>query len=382
MRIVFTSAEHGGFDSYVRAAANWLAEHQHTVHIVYSQQPPPAIQPTHERIHIHHAPYGNIHYYLSRLRLFSPKWIRYIRALEGSWSVAHTLRQIRDRVGFDLAEIHDGGSPSFVNGIPFVLKMHGAEWVVAQYCEGVRVSAASRHIQRRVMCAARQVVAISRSLANFIAGACNFPPGLIEFVPYPTDFSKIPQQRTALQPPPYRLMCVGRLERRKGTHTLIQALKKVWRFEPETHLHLYGGDGNFGRDEIEHIVPESEHGGRIHFEGFVTHDSLLQQYGSMHLYVTPTRYETRGYTIQEAMACGCPVIASDIGAVPELVRHQENGWLVPRDDVDALAETIVFALRNPQIREEYGIAARNFARQFDIDRVMPRQLELYEQAIR
>jgi glycosyltransferase involved in cell wall biosynthesis len=222
---------------------------------------------------------------------------------------------------------------------------------------------------------------LSRSLADFIAAACTVPRRLIEVTPYPIETDLFKPGSIPLPNPPYHIMSVGRLEKRKGTHILVAALRHVWQDEPDTHLHLYGGNGNFGKQEIEAVVPPSEHQGRIHFEGFIPRDKLIERYQQVHLYVAPTRYETFGYTLLEAMACGRPVIASDIGPVPELVHHEETGWLVPRDNAEALAQTIITALRNPERREAYGKAGRQFAENFAIDRVMERQLALYEQAV-
>ena len=78
------------------------------------------------------------------------------------------------------------------------------------------------------------------------------------------------------------------------------------------------------------------------------------------------------------MACGRPVIATDIGPIPELVRHEETGWLTPRDDADSLAETVLTALCEDVTREAYGREGRRAAERYSLEKILPYQMSLYE----
>jgi glycosyltransferase involved in cell wall biosynthesis len=70
------------------------------------------------------------------------------------------------------------------------------------------------------------------------------------------------------------------------------------------------------------------------------------------VYVTPTRYEGFGLTLLEAMACGCPLVSTDIPVVNEIVQHGENGWLTRYNDADDLAHGILVLLDNAQLRRK------------------------------
>jgi glycosyltransferase involved in cell wall biosynthesis len=71
-------------------------------------------------------------------------------------------------------------------------------------------------------------------------------------------------------------------------------------------------------------------------------------YKAADLMVIPSRYEPFGLVVNEAMLCGCPVIASDrVGAVRDLITHGETGYVYPQGDVEALAKTIQQALEDP-----------------------------------
>jgi len=345
VKIAFISAAGGGLDTYVLEAGRWLHQHGHTIHIVYRGNIPKHSE-RYAGLRFHAFPPRDLSYYLDKLDIFRTQLAGITHIYENSRALAKKLREIAEDE-LDFAELIEAYAfPFLFKGIPFVVKMHGAEWTVRHYCEDKPYLRLLVRLEARMLRAARRVFAVSRAHADFIAGACQIPPRLIQVVRYPSDLEHFSVAPPPPQSPPFRLMYVGRLERRKGIHTLIEAMRVVWKHEPQTYLYLYGSEGDFGRQQIEAAMPQREHQGRIRFEGFIPRDQLIQRYQQAHLCVAPTRYETSGgYHIQEAACCGRPVIASDIGSVAELVRHGETGWLVPRDDVGALADAILYGLQ-------------------------------------
>jgi glycosyltransferase involved in cell wall biosynthesis len=384
MKIAFASVLYGGLDTYVLESGRWLAEHGHTVHVIYFQKDPLPQRERYRKLHFHVITPSNLPYYVNRLDVLKTQIAGIVNLYLYSRQMAQKLREIQATDGLDLVELHESFSnPELFKGIPYVVKMHGAEWTLRHFCGDGAYPPALIGIERRLLMGARRIFPVSYAHWNFISGACNVPPDRFTMVRYPSDLSHFSAAEPPRQGPPFRLMTVGRLQKRKGIHTAVAALRKVWQSEPDTHLYLYGGQGDFGKPEIDALIPESEQQGRIHIEGFVSRETLIQRYQETHVYLAPTRYEVSGgFHIQEAIACGRPVVGAEIGPVPELVRNEATGWLVPRDDVDATAEKILFALRNPDIREKYGRAGRELALQFDADKVMERQVRLYEQAIR
>lgn len=383
MKIAFSSTLYGGLNTYVLEAGRWLSHNGHTVHVIYLGREVPPKDDRYKELHFHVYPSGNLHYYLARLGLSRTSIPALVRLYEQSRAMAAALKQIEATGGLDLAELHEGFSfPRLFQGHPYVCKMHGAEWTFRHYCQDGPYSQWMVNHEARFLKGARHIYAISRSHAEFIMGACRIPPSQIHLIRLPSDLSEFRDREPPTQGPPFCLMAVGRLQRRKGTETLIRAMRRVWETEPECHLHLYGAEGDFGKAQIEALIPAHEHQGRIHCEGFLPRGLLIERYQQAHVYLAPTRYEVSGgMHIQEALACGRPVIASDIGPVPELVHHNETGWLVPRDDHAALAEAIIFSLRHPELREKFGRAARTFVQRFDKDSIMSRQIQLYLQAL-
>lgn len=100
------------------------------------------------------------------------------------------------------------------------------------------------------------------------------------------------------------------------------------------------------------------------------------------VFVMPSGSETFGLAALEAMACGVPVVASNIGGLPELVDHGENGFLCPLGNVDAFAERIRQIVSSDTLRQKMGDAARQKAKDcFDNEHVIPLYEKLYEKTL-
>ncbi len=107
--------------------------------------------------------------------------------------------------------------------------------------------------------------------------------------------------------------------------------------------------------------------------GFI--EDLAEFYAALDLYIMPSRSEAWGLTALRAMAFGIPVIASNVGGLPELVA--QTGWLVPPESPEALAQAILDAASDPARLCEFGRHARERASQFSIERTVEQTEHLY-----
>jgi len=97
------------------------------------------------------------------------------------------------------------------------------------------------------------------------------------------------------------------------------------------------------------------------------------------VFLMPSGSETFGLAALEAMACEVPVVASDVGGLPELIVHGETGFLCPLDDIEEFTERTRVLLTDNDLHNEMATAARTRAVEtFDIDRVVPRYEDYYE----
>jgi len=147
------------------------------------------------------------------------------------------------------------------------------------------------------------------------------------------------------------LVFAGRLGPQKAVGVLLQALVDV----PGVTLAI-AGDGP-ERAALEARARELELGGRVSFSGAVPRDEVLRLFRAADASVLPSAWENFPHTIVEALAVGCPVIATAVGGIPEVVRDGENGLLVAPGDPAALGTAIARFFADAQLRAKLSAAA-------------------------
>lgn len=142
------------------------------------------------------------------------------------------------------------------------------------------------------------------------------------------------------------LTCVGRLSAEKG----IEGMRTILEALPEARLALVG-DGPHRRALERHFA-----GFPVHFAGFLHGDELAAAYASSDVFVMPSRTETLGLVVLEAMSSAVPVVAARAGGIPEMIEDGVTGFLFA-DESEAIAP-IRELLRSPELRERIGEKAR------------------------
>ena len=142
------------------------------------------------------------------------------------------------------------------------------------------------------------------------------------------------------------LISVGGLVERKGMHRVIACLPELIKLHPDLHYLIVGGgsaEGNM-RAELDAQVASLGLTERVHFLGSVAPDKLKWPLSAADVFVLATRNEGWANVFLEAMACGLPVISTDVGGNTEVVCRPELGSIVPFDDEEALRQALDDAL--------------------------------------
>jgi glycosyltransferase involved in cell wall biosynthesis len=171
------------------------------------------------------------------------------------------------------------------------------------------------------------------------------------------------------------LLYVGRLAPEKNLALLAEVLDAL----PDAHLALVG-DGP-ARGELERLLAPHAAEGRVHFAGFLRGEELARAFASADLFVMPSRTETLGFVVLEAMASGLPVVAADAGGIPDLVHPGEDGLLFDPDRPRELVEQIAGLLNDDGRRRALAQAARKTAEQASWRAETRRLLDAYRRAI-
>jgi D-inositol-3-phosphate glycosyltransferase len=291
--------------------------------------------------------------------------------LKAQWNIPivqmfHTLGQMKNRVARSAAEIEGGYR---IEGEAQMLRV--ADRVVAA------TLAEKSQLQFLYNADTRKITVI--------------PPGVdtSRFYPIPPD-----EARAVVGIPPdgRMILFVGRIEPLKGVDTLIQAMAAMARVGVLTryphYLTIIGGDPDASPEamtaemaRLQRLCQELGIGDEVIFLGKQSQDTLPYYYSAAEVVVVPSHYESFGMVALEAMACGTPVVASQVGGLAFLVQDGVTGFHVVDGDPDALCDRLTQLIQNPGLRTRMGEQAAVYARDYGWDKVTPRIIQLYEETI-
>jgi glycosyltransferase involved in cell wall biosynthesis len=177
---------------------------------------------------------------------------------------------------------------------------------------------------------------------------------------------------------------VGRIIRWKGQLEFVRAAARVLSTLPEAHALVIGDSADGGEAYAVRVRQEADRlgiGDRVHFTGYLRDPAAI--YPALDVLVhTSIEPEPFGLVLIEAMASGIPVVASPLGAPPEIVREGVDGFLRTPTDSEAVAEAVTTLLRDPGLRQRMGSAGQaRVAERHDPVRYAARMAEVYREAV-
>jgi D-inositol-3-phosphate glycosyltransferase len=202
------------------------------------------------------------------------------------------------------------------------------------------------------------------------------------FYPIPDDEAK---EFIGIPPCEQVLLYVGRIEPLKGIDTLIEALALMQRAGLFVCLSVIGGDQENANNEMARLQTLREQYGLkdlVAFLGKRDQDTLPYYYSAAEAVVVPSHYESFGMVALEAMACGIPVVASQVGGLAFLVQDGITGFTVPVDEPEAMAERLTRLINDRRLRQEMGRNAARLAREYSWENIAQRLIQLYQDLLR
>jgi glycosyltransferase involved in cell wall biosynthesis len=304
-------------------------------------------------------------------RFFSlPRYGKFLDGLLYAASLISHLARLRRRFSFEVIDAHF----AFPDGVAAVLLARVFRCPVVVTLRGsiVRLSGYRLHRPqlRWALNRAERVVAVADYLRKVAVGI-GVPTNRIRVIPNgvdlvsfaPTDRAQarracgLPEDRTIL-------LTVAALYSWKGQHMVVETLPRLRERYPDILYVMVGAP----RVEEETYVPAlklriaalglEEH---VRFVGPQPHAEIGGWINAADLFVLPTRSEGCPNVLLESLACGVPVVATDVGGVPEIIRHGRDGLLTPYGDLPALREALQGVLEH---RWDRGALVRR-AREFD-----------------
>jgi glycosyltransferase involved in cell wall biosynthesis len=230
--------------------------------------------------------------------------------------------------------------------------------------------------------ASAQAVAISTYTARELRKFADVP---IEVIPYTAELAPASSSVSRGSQSERSILFVGRLIERKGVAHLIRALGTVRQTVPARLVVI--GDGP-ERASLERLARELELADHVEFRGRVTDEALRDAYAAADVFALPSVLDARqdteglGVVLLEAMNYSVPVIASDIGGIPDIVQHERTGLLVPPGEEDALAAALTRVLRDSMLARRLGDGGSRLLREtFAWDRIVDRWEDVYSRVM-
>jgi glycosyltransferase involved in cell wall biosynthesis len=230
---------------------------------------------------------------------------------------------------------------------------------------------------------ANAVFTVSAELREFYCRETGFPPERMRVIPNGVDVQRIDEasqsgrhgvrEDLGIASNDFVVGTVARLDATKDTITLARAFARLPRHAGIKLLIV--GDGN-ERARLERFAAESGLTSAIIFTG--ARNDVPRLLGAMNVFALPSLSEGMPITVLEAMAARLPVVATNVGALPELVEEGATGFLVTPQQDAAMAERLMRFYADRELAEAFGVSARGkVERDFSLDLMLRRYADIY-----
>jgi glycogen(starch) synthase len=330
----------GGVEVFLRILATGLLERGHRIELIAGHTN--AAQPSHgmlDGLPVHRFPF---------FEALSSRSVGKIDA------IVRGVRQVKQAFDADVVHVN------FTDAGPFFhLRTSGAAATVLSLWDVLSLAPSSWPLARSLAERADRVVTPSNFLAEDLCATLSLPRQRFQVIE--CGVGDIPSSVASGPKIGGDFVTLSRLVPEKGVQSAIDAIAYLSKHGIAANLRIVGA-GPY-RPELVQRVEQQGIASRVQFVGRVAHDRLGETLESALAVLVPSTFpETFGISAADAALAGLPVIASRIGALPEVVLHEETGLLFPPGDFVALAEAMRRLIRDESLAQRLGKAARERAR--------------------
>lgn len=230
-------------------------------------------------------------------------------------------------------------------------------------------------LYRRTLQRADRIVAVHREAKDHVSQFVD--ESKIDVVPLgvdPNEFTFRERRRTK------NLVAIGELKRRKGFDLLLSAMERVVADVPDVHLHIFGKGPM--RSELEKQAQQNSIAANVTFHGYVSQETLREHLADARAFVHPSRSESFSLVRLEAMAAGVPAIVTDTSGAAEMVRNGTDGYVLPKENVQALEESMLSLLTDFDLAQSMGKSAREHVeKRYDWRDIGRQYVNIYQELI-
>ena len=355
----------GGSGIFATRLGVELAKRGHETHFITYERPFAIQDQDYENVHVHLVS-------IVEYPLF--KYPPYTVAL-GSEMFRVTEQQNLNLINVHYALPHSTAAflAREITGKPYVVTLHGSDVTIlgsdSSYMPvntlSVEKADAVTAVSNFIAVEARENLGVNQEIKvipNFVDSK--------KFAPTPYKEDKIRDGRDVV------ITHISNFRPVKRIQDLVYAMRIVTKEVPDARLVLVGNGPE--RHKIERLVDRLDLGKHVDFTGFRSDISHLL--GCTDVVVLCSETESTPLTLLEGMSCGLPVVATEVGGIPEIVENGVNGYLVPPKHPEAIAEKILELNADPKLRRRLGGAARErILDQYTIERIVGQYVDVYEE---
>lgn len=184
---------------------------------------------------------------------------------------------------------------------------------------------------------------------------------------------------TSLSDRPPLIGYIGRLSGEKGVQHFAQALPAILSDRPDLRV-LIGGDGPL-KESIGASLQDGGVTACVDLPGWISYDDLPGYLNQLRLLVLPSYTEGLPNIMLEAMACGTPVLATSVGAIPDVIIDRKTGFIMENNSPECIAENVIQALNSPDLERIAENGRRFVEEHFTFERVVDGWKEVLEEEI-
>lgn len=240
-------------------------------------------------------------------------------------------------------------------------------------------------IKKSVIARVERLTVVSQAMRSFAQTLV--PRSDIDVIPMGVDlagrFTAAPEVTRATN----EILFVGRLVEKKGIRYLVEAMPRVLAVHPSMKLSIAGEGPD--KQGLQQLVQRLGLTAAVNVMGAVDQEALREKYRRATVFVAPSvvaqggDQEGLGLVFVEALGCACPVIASDLPAISDVIRDGETGLICRQNDSVDLADKILFLLERPELQHSLGENGRRYVvDRFDWEIIAKRYADLIRSAIR
>jgi len=270
--------------------------------------------------------------------------------------IINAIQSINDNI--NILEIEESfGLAEYIvqkTNIPVITRLHGPWFIQApllkldnEFDYPLRVNVEGRAIQ-----ASAGISAPSQDVLDKVREFYNDPLPHARVIPNPAQSTPKELQWKLENQKKTSILVVGRFDLTKGGDLAIDTFRIIAQKNKDVELFFVGPDRNIViegvqysfHDYLESFIPENEIKNRIHFLGHCGHQKISKLRQNTTVTIMTSRYETFSISLAEALSSGSPVVATNVGAISELITHNYNGLLAEPNSAESIAENVLVLL--------------------------------------